>query len=369
MHTRFTRFLVGTTVALSLFGGASLAQASDLTASQISSILNLLSSFGASQEVINNVSAALNGQATSGTGQKCVDLSRTLTLGSTGNDVTNLQNYLIQKGYLSANATGYYGFKTAQAVGQLQLDLSILSSQSDPSYGIMGPRTRSAIACSATSNTPTLRIVSPDGGESFRLDQPMTITWSANNIPSWSNFVVQFERLDGDQRQLAVAVPSSNSLTRSYTIPSLGEFSKEASEGTRLALVAGTYKISMWNGDVTDSLSVRDTTDGIITITAPSSAPTATIDPSSLTQKAGTFSITGSTSENRTGIIVFISTYDYGSPSYATLHSQIGKDSIYEARSSVVNGRWSAQFSFNLPANFKVWVYDADAKGDLLTTG
>lgn len=85
----------------------------------------------------------------------CVDLHGTLTLGINSPDVNNLQNYLIGKGHLDAQyKTGYYGFLTAQAVGKLQLELGLVSSASDTAYGIMGPKTRAAIACTVVPSQP-----------------------------------------------------------------------------------------------------------------------------------------------------------------------------------------------------------------------
>ncbi len=85
----------------------------------------------------------------------CVDLSSDLTLGSTGSDVTSLQNYLIKSGVLSAQYnTGYYGFLTAQAVGKIQMNLSVLTSVTDSSYGITGPKTRAALSCHSPTSVP-----------------------------------------------------------------------------------------------------------------------------------------------------------------------------------------------------------------------
>jgi hypothetical protein len=131
------------------------AQASSLTSTQVSAILSLLQSFGADQGTISNVSAALGGSAPANT--SCLNLSNNLTLGSSGSDVTSLQNYLIQKGDLTGtSATGYYGYLTVGAVGQLQLSLNIVSSSNDSAYGIMGPKTRAAVGCGSTSNGSTV---------------------------------------------------------------------------------------------------------------------------------------------------------------------------------------------------------------------
>jgi peptidoglycan hydrolase-like protein with peptidoglycan-binding domain len=74
--------------------------------------------------------------------------------GSEGEDVMALQNYLIQKGYLSSEATGYYGSKTVDAVVKLQ------AANGLSQLGVVGPATRallnSALAgASATTNTTT----------------------------------------------------------------------------------------------------------------------------------------------------------------------------------------------------------------------
>ncbi len=97
-----------------------------LTESQISSILNLLSSFGADQSTIDDVDSALRGQPTSGgtgTATEC-NFTRSLTMGSTGADVKCLQEYLNSAGFTVAssgvgsagNETTYFGSLTRAAV-------------------------------------------------------------------------------------------------------------------------------------------------------------------------------------------------------------------------------------------------------------
>jgi hypothetical protein len=88
----------------------------------------------------------------------CVDLPRSLALGASGNDVMNLQNYLVQKGYLNPGFnTGYFGPFSVRAVGTMQMQMGIVSATADTAYGRVGPRTRSAIACKAAdaSTSPT----------------------------------------------------------------------------------------------------------------------------------------------------------------------------------------------------------------------
>ncbi len=74
------------------------------------------------------------------TSTKGVTLSRTLTLGSKGNDVTALQTYLIAKGYLAAgNTSGYFGVKTQVAVKAFQRANNLTP------VGATGPLTRKAL--------------------------------------------------------------------------------------------------------------------------------------------------------------------------------------------------------------------------------
>src|SRR5262249_44561636 len=101
--TRLAALVAGVAVALALMGAVAVApaQAAGLSATQVQAIVSLLASFGADQATINNVTAALNGQATSGsgsssgsTGGACPVLSRSLQLGSSGADVMSLQQFL-----------------------------------------------------------------------------------------------------------------------------------------------------------------------------------------------------------------------------------------------------------------------------------
>src|SRR3989344_991468 len=97
---RLVALVTGVAVALALMGAVAIApaQAAGLTQTQIQSITSLLASFGADAATIANVTAALNGQATpgtgSGTGGACPALSRSLQMGSSGADVKALQVFL-----------------------------------------------------------------------------------------------------------------------------------------------------------------------------------------------------------------------------------------------------------------------------------
>lgn len=83
--------------------------------------------------------------ATSSRNAVCPTLTRNLSRDSRGDDVKQLQQYLIAQGFLSAgNDTGYYGALTEAAVMQWQSAHGI-----DP-IGVVGPRTRAAIAANCS---------------------------------------------------------------------------------------------------------------------------------------------------------------------------------------------------------------------------
>lgn len=160
MRHSFTRLALSLAVGVALIGSAMSVHAAGLTTDQVSAIISMLKSFGVEQTTITQVNQVLGGSsASSGSSSassiSCVDITRTLTIDSQGSDVTSLQAYLIAKGYLaSGNATGFYGTQTAQAVGKLQVALGIISA-SDSGLGILGPKTRAAIACTPQTITET----------------------------------------------------------------------------------------------------------------------------------------------------------------------------------------------------------------------
>lgn len=87
----------------------------------------------------------------------CPNIGRSLKKGSTGDDVTRLQQFLSRDSaiYPEALATGYYGSLTEAAVKRWQAKYNVVSSGTPEStgYGVVGPRTAAAIAilCSTGS--------------------------------------------------------------------------------------------------------------------------------------------------------------------------------------------------------------------------
>ncbi|NTV44731.1 MAG: hypothetical protein HGA67_03490 [Candidatus Yonathbacteria bacterium] len=73
--------------------------------------------------------------------------ARTLSLGMSGSDVTELQSKLISLGYLaSGKNTGYFGPLTDTALKKFQCDKSIICTNATVSgYGLYGPKTRATL--------------------------------------------------------------------------------------------------------------------------------------------------------------------------------------------------------------------------------
>lgn len=90
-----------------------------------------------------NTSSSLQGDidpnSTSSTGM-CLNLTANLRQGMSSSDVGRLQDFLISKGYLNSESTGYFGTLTFSAVQKYQ------SAQNFINSGYVGPLTRGAIA-------------------------------------------------------------------------------------------------------------------------------------------------------------------------------------------------------------------------------
>lgn len=93
--------------------------------------------------------AAMQGGSTTATAS--VTFTRDLTIGSSGADVTALQNWLIKGGYaIPAGATGYFGAQTQSALAKYQAAAGIT-----PAAGYFGPVTRAKVNAGAGTGTGT----------------------------------------------------------------------------------------------------------------------------------------------------------------------------------------------------------------------
>lgn len=116
-------------------------------------------------------------------------------------EVSLLQDFLQSKGYLNSEPTGYFGLLTLRAVKSFQNANGIT-----PASGYVGPITRTKIreitcdpsilqaslpqsvtnntptisTCSASS-TPSIKVLSPNGGEVYMLGDVIKVKWQACN--------------------------------------------------------------------------------------------------------------------------------------------------------------------------------------------
>lgn len=100
----------------------------------------------------------------------CSILARNLSHGAQGDDVRGLQEFLSSEGYLSANATGYFGQLTAQALAKWQ------ESQGVSAVGILGPMSRERIKgwCGGGNGNNSERF----SASPVRGDAPLSVTFS-----------------------------------------------------------------------------------------------------------------------------------------------------------------------------------------------
>lgn len=73
---------------------------------------------------------------------------KSLSLGSTGIEVSRLQMFLKNQGkdiYPEGLVTGYFGLRTRAAVGRFQIKYGIVTSINSPGYGNFGPLTRAKV--------------------------------------------------------------------------------------------------------------------------------------------------------------------------------------------------------------------------------
>ncbi len=108
-----------------------------------------------------------------GNAGSCTTFTNDMTVGRTGLEVTNLQNFLIGRGYvIPAGATGYFGEQTRSAVAQFQLQNSI-----SPAVGYFGPLTRSKVhaLCVVQPPSPTPDTGNNNGGNTDEPANPGSI--------------------------------------------------------------------------------------------------------------------------------------------------------------------------------------------------
>ena len=151
-----------------------------------------------------------------------------LTIGASGVQVTSLQDHLEQKGFLTMPfgiAKGYFGLLTKNAVIKYQASLGL------PATGYVGPMTRGKINTTVVAAKPdllpqvvipsitkkdtpvstsgtkaTIKVISPNDGETFKQGQSVDVKWFAQNYPAGSTVSINLTNENGVYEQFATGL-------------------------------------------------------------------------------------------------------------------------------------------------------------------
>lgn len=168
-------------------------------------------------------------------GSLCVALTRTLSLGMQGNDVSLLQKALSSNAniYPQGTVTGYFGPATLSAVKNLQTQYTILVD--GVATGIVGPQTRAFLAaqCNTATTGATNSAPSTNGGTSLLSN----IFGNSGITPIPTTAVTQTPQVVTDVFRWVVASPATT--TPGASIPTVVSFNGP----THLS----TNQIGTWN--------------------------------------------------------------------------------------------------------------------------
>ena len=148
---KFAAIAAGFALAASLVAPVAHAQTTTTTTTSAPTAMTA-QQVQALQTQIANLQAQLSGAQGTTAMTGSMTFTRSLTIGSTGADVTALQNWLIGKGYtIPAGATGYFGAQTKAALAAYQSAKGI-----SPAVGYFGPITMASVnAMGGTTTTTT----------------------------------------------------------------------------------------------------------------------------------------------------------------------------------------------------------------------
>ena len=186
------KYIFGVALLLAVCVSPVLVKAqSGLTSSQISSIIQLLQSFGANSTTISNVNAVLGGTTTTNGPSFCYNFNNDLTVGSSGVDVSALNQALSSSGIDTTSNTSNFTENNTGNIVSFQAKYGIRQT------GYVGPLTRVKLnalyGCSNNQQTtqPTITTISlPSGtvGTSYGASLSASggsgsYIWSATGLP------------------------------------------------------------------------------------------------------------------------------------------------------------------------------------------
>ncbi len=196
------------------------------------------------------------GAATTGTGAgaasgsaACPNIGRILKKGSTGPDVTRLQQFLAGDSsiYPEGNISGYYGALTEAAVKRWQTKYNVVSSGSAATtgFGMVGPRTAAAIALLCSNGGA---VISPVGGY-------IQVSPISGNAPLTVNVVANVNTTNSCQGAIYTLNWGDN--TNPIQIPvSANNCTQIAQTYQHVYTYGGTYQVMLSSGAHQTSASV-----------------------------------------------------------------------------------------------------------------
>ena len=210
------------------------------------------------QAQIAALQAQMGGSTTTTTTTTTATFTMDLTIGSTGTEVTALQNWLIGKGFaISAGATGYFGAQTKAALASWQAANGV-----SPAAGYFGPITRAKVnGMGGTTGGTTTTTTTLQGGEGS-LDSFSTLGDVESSIDEGDNDMkvlgLEFDANDADVMVERVDVDFTNPSTLSGSSDHLDRYVDSVSlwmDGKKLA----TMDVSKASEDDSDTFSFRFT--------------------------------------------------------------------------------------------------------------
>ena len=210
------------------------------------------------------------------TGERCSAstsaTSSILTIGSRGEDVRAIQQFLKNNSYSLGTIDGIYGLRTARAVSDFQIDNGL------PVTGIVDAQTRAmlnsagiTIPTPPPTTQPSITVLSPNGGETWTKGTTQTIQWNTIGIPYANNMTIRLRSMSTGQELL-----TSNSLNTGYfliTIPSSfadGQYKAEVKTS-----INGQSYMDASNNSFLINSTMQPTSS--LTITTPSPLPNAKV--------------------------------------------------------------------------------------------
>jgi len=230
------------------------------------------------QALLGQISALEGGSSSSGvsgsptytsgytSGGSCPQIGRVLSLGTSGSDVTSLQEFLGV-----SPATGYYGTLTQSAVESWQAANNIISygTPSTTGYGVVGPRTAAAIRLSCSGGSATAVSGATGSGVVSGFLQVSPVSGSAPLVVTVTATVNTAASCTG-----ATYTLSFGDGTQNATIPlTAGNCSQQNESFQHTYQYGGTYTITLSSGAHSSTATVT-----VSGASGPSTAVTAAPD-------------------------------------------------------------------------------------------